>query len=334
MKLASSAALLAIVAALAGCASRPPPAPVVERAPGPLAAPAPAVRKAEPPPVRTYTVKRGETLFGIALDHGLDYRELAEWNGITNASVIRAGDVLRLGPPAQQVTPPSEIAVQVSPVTSAGPVESRSLGPGGLPTPERRPETAPPPAQMPDQTTIARIEPRPQDARPEAQSPAARPVLPPPAKPEAPPPVAKVEPSPQAARPEAGPAPDDEDKVDWIWPARGRIVERFSDSGGKGVDIAGRVGDPVYASAPGKVVYSGSGLRGYGKLIIIKHNKTYLSAYAHNNQILVKEGQNVEKGQKIGEVGATDADSPRLHFEIRRLGKPVDPLKYLPEVPQ
>ncbi len=327
MKLLQRAALLAIVAAIAGCASRPPPAPVVERAPGPLAPPVQVMRKAEPPPVQTYTVKRGETLFGIALDHGLDYRELAEWNGITNASVIRAGDVLRLGPPAPMPQPPSEIAVQVSPVTSAGPLESRPLGPG-LPPPGR-PETAPP---GPDQTTIARIEPRPQDARPEA--PSARPVLPPPVKPEAPPPIAKVEPSPQAARPEAGPAPDDEDKVDWIWPARGRIVERFSDSGGKGVDIAGRIGDPVYASAPGKVVYSGSGLRGYGKLVIIKHNKTYLSAYAHNNQILVKEGQTVEKGQKIGEVGATDAESPRLHFEIRRLGKPVDPLKYLPEVPQ
>ena len=158
--------------------------------------------------------------------------------------------------------------------------------------------------------------------------------MPPPAKPEPPAQIAKVEPSPQAARPEPGAEPDDEDTVEWIWPARGRIVARFTDSGNKGVDIAGRVGDPVLASAPGKVVYSGSGLRGYGKLVIIKHNKTYLSAYAHNNQILVKEGQTVAKGQKIGEVGATDADSPRLHFEIRRLGKPVDPMKFLPEMPQ
>ncbi|MGH8716981.1 MAG: peptidoglycan DD-metalloendopeptidase family protein, partial [Burkholderiales bacterium] len=98
----------------------------------------------------------------------------------------------------------------------------------------------------------------------------------------------------------------------------------------KGVDIAGSIGQPVYASAPGKVVYSGSGLRGYGKLIIIKHNDTYLSAYAHNSEILVKEGQAVVKGQKIGEMGNSDADQVKLHFEIRRLGKPVDPLKYLP----
>ena len=96
------------------------------------------------------------------------------------------------------------------------------------------------------------------------------------------------------------------------------------------MDIAGKPGDPVLASAPGRVVYSGSGLRGYGKLVIIKHNKTYLSAYAHNRDILVKEGQSVVRGQKIAEVGNTDADTPKLHFEIRKLGKPVDPAKYLP----
>ncbi len=100
----------------------------------------------------------------------------------------------------------------------------------------------------------------------------------------------------------------------------------------KGVDIVGQRGQTVVASASGKVVYSGSGLRGYGKLIIIKHNKTYLSAYAHNDQILVKEGQSVSKGQKIAEMGNSDADQVKLHFEIRKLGKPVDPAKYLPLV--
>jgi len=330
MKLGKGAALFVIVAAVAGCASRPP-APVVERAPGAQAPAAPLARPPEQVVQKTYTVKRGETLFGIALDHGLDYRELAEWNGISNTSVIRPGDVLRLGPPAATARAPSEGAVQVRPITGPGQVESRPLGPGAAP-PQRKPDAAP---RTSDETTIARIEPRASDSRPEAQSPAARPPAPPPpAKPETPGQIAKVEPSPQAARPEPGAEPDDEDTVEWIWPARGRIVARFSDSGSKGVDIAGRVGDPVLASAPGKVVYSGSGLRGYGKLVIIKHNKTYLSAYAHNNQILVKEGQTVAKGQKIGEVGATDADSPRLHFEIRRLGKPVDPMKFLPEMPQ
>ncbi len=105
----------------------------------------------------------------------------------------------------------------------------------------------------------------------------------------------------------------------------------FSDTANlKGIDIAGAVGQPVLASAPGRVVYAGSGLRGYGKLVIIKHNNTFLSAYAHNRDILVKEGQQVKRGERIAEMGSTDADQVKLHFEIRRLGKPMDPLKYLP----
>ena len=120
------------------------------------------------------------------------------------------------------------------------------------------------------------------------------------------------------------------DEVAWIWPASGKTVGTFSESGSKGVDIAGKAGDPVIAAADGRVVYSGTGLRGYGKLVILKHNNTYLSAYAHNQNILVKEGQSVSKGQKIAEMGNTDADQVKLHFEVRRQGKPVDPLKYLP----
>ena len=111
---------------------------------------------------------------------------------------------------------------------------------------------------------------------------------------------------------------------------RARWSATFNGASNKGVDIAGRAGDPVYASAPGKVVYSGEGIPAYGKLVIIRHNGTYLSAYAHNSQILVKEGQTVAKGQKIAEVGSSGSREPKLHFEIRRLGKPVDPLQYLP----
>jgi lipoprotein NlpD len=114
-------------------------------------------------------------------------------------------------------------------------------------------------------------------------------------------------------------------------PTTGKVIAGYSESDNrKGVDIAGQRGQSVVASVSGKVVYSGSGLRGYGKLIIIKHNKTYLSAYAHNEQILVKEGQSVSKGQKIAEMGSSDADQVKLHFEIRKMGKPVDPAKYLP----
>ena len=120
----------------------------------------------------------------------------------------------------------------------------------------------------------------------------------------------------------------DEEVSSWLWPTQGKVINRFTDAS-KGVDISGRAGQTVQAAAGGKVVYSGAGLRGYGKLIIIKHNKTFLTAYAHNSQILVKEGQGVSKGQKIAEMGNTDADQVKLHFEVRRFGKPVDPLKYL-----
>ena len=124
---------------------------------------------------------------------------------------------------------------------------------------------------------------------------------------------------------------ENDDKLDWVWPAKGKVVTGFSETANlKGIDIAGATGEPVIASAAGKVVYVGSGLRGYGKLVIVKHNKTWLSAYAHNREILVKEGQQVTKGQKIAEMGNTDADVVKLHFEIRRLGKPVDPARYLP----
>ena len=116
-----------------------------------------------------------------------------------------------------------------------------------------------------------------------------------------------------------------------MWPAKGKVIGSFSETANlKGIDIAGTAGQPVFASAAGTVVYAGTGLRGYGKLIIIKHNKTYLSAYAHNRDILVKEGQSVTKGQKIAEMGNTDTSDVKLHFEIRRLGKPMDPARYLP----
>ena len=139
-----------------------------------------------------------------------------------------------------------------------------------------------------------------------------------------------------ASAPVAAPAPapvtatnGDED-VAWVWPAHGSLVAGFDEAKNKGLDISGKAGDPVYASADGRVVYAGAGLRGYGNLIILKHNNTFLTAYAHNQTLLVKEDQTVKKGQKIAEMGNSDADRVKLHFEIRRQGKPVDPAKYLP----
>ena len=120
------------------------------------------------------------------------------------------------------------------------------------------------------------------------------------------------------------------DDIALAWPVNGQVVAGFDEVKNKGVDLAGNAGDAVLAAADGRVVYAGSGLRGYGNLIILKHNNTYLTAYAHNQTLLVKEDQNVRKGQKIAEMGNTDADRVKLHFEVRRLGKPVDPVKYLP----
>lgn len=145
------------------------------------------------------------------------------------------------------------------------------------------------------------------------------------------PPAAEATPTPGpvAAIPEVKP-PAPPPASDWIWPASGRVVDRFDEKRNKGIGIAGKEGDPVVASADGQVVYSGSGLRGYGNLVILKHNDDFISAYAHNRQILVKQGQVVKRGQRIAEVGRSDTTQPKLHFEIRRQGKPVDPLAYLP----
>jgi lipoprotein NlpD len=127
----------------------------------------------------------------------------------------------------------------------------------------------------------------------------------------------------------AATASGDED-VGWIWPAQGSLIAGFDEAKNKGLDIGGKAGDSVLAAADGRVVYAGAGLRGYGNLIILKHNNTYLTAYAHNRTLLVKEDQSVQKGQKIAEMGNSDADRVKLHFEIRRQGKPVDPARYLP----
>ena len=326
---------------LAGCGSQPVQAPVLERAPAsatrPAALPPPADKRSE-----MYTVKRGDTMFSIALDHGLDYKELAAWNNIDNPSRIRPGQQLQIKPPASA----QEAPVTVNPVTTAGRVESRPLGaPGsaqagaaaGAPL-KSEPAAGPAVAQAAIKSEpLARKLPYSPENLALLQRAEAQPGPPAAAAPPAPvPAIAATVPAAPAAAPkqesaaQAEAAADDEDKVDWGWPVQGKVIAGFSEASNKGLDIAAKLGDAVIASAPGRVVYSGSGLRGYGKLVIIKHNKTYLSAYAHNSVILVKEGQSVVKGQKIAEVGNTDSDKPMLHFEIRKLGKPVDPAKYLP----
>ena len=275
-------------------------------------------------------------MFSIALDHGLDYKELAAWNNLDNPNLIRPGQQLRIKPPAGM----QEAPVTVRPVTTSGRVETHPLAApaNARAEPAARASGAPEsvkssPAEGPAVAEGAiKSEPvgRKLPYSPENVALLQRGEAQPSRAPEpAAVPAPAAAPGPEPAG-KADAAADDEDKVEWGWPAQGKIIAGFSEASNKGLDIAGKLGDPVIASAPGRVVYSGSGLRGYGKLVIIKHNKTYLSAYAHNKDILVKEGQSVVKGQKIAEVGNTDSDTPKLHFEIRKLGKPVDPAKYLP----
>jgi lipoprotein NlpD len=130
--------------------------------------------------------------------------------------------------------------------------------------------------------------------------------------------------------PAAAPARGPDEDINWLWPAAGTVLTGFDESRNKGLAIAGKSGDPVLAAADGRVVYAGSGLRGYGNLVIVKHNNTYLTAYAHNQTLLVKDDEPVRRGQKIAEMGSSDAERVQLHFEIRRQGKPVDPAKLLP----
>lgn len=306
---------------IASCSITQMPVPVVDRAPGTQK----SAGKSSEGTVKSYTVQKGDTLYGIALNHGLAYKDLAEWNNINNPNVIEIGQQLSLSPPAQAAQPTLFSVAEPAPSPAAETAVSRA-------TPETRTATAtetkgksdvhpdklktePKAFKLPySEQALAQL-------RGTADTP---PVLT--AKADvAAERVTKVDIEPQPQSVEANP----DERIDWIWPTQGKMLEGFSESS-KGIDIAGKTGQAVLASAPGKVVYSGSGLRGYGNLIIIKHNDTYLSAYAHNSKLLMKEGQTVTRGQKIAEMGDSDANQVKLHFEVRKHGKPVDPLQHLP----
>lgn len=309
MPVLSSALVAAFL--LSACMSQPP-APTEERGAA-LRGTATAVPATA---VGHYLVKRGDTLYRIALEHGLDYRDLAAWNGIPAPYTIREGQSLRI---AASASPGGETPVQAKPVAAAPLVESRPLDP--------QPAVAASPVAAAGVASAAvKREPR-GGKEPYSDEAYAR--------------LNKVqEPvrGPEAAKsPESAPSPApaaaiavSDDPV-WAWPTSAKLSSPFSEAGSKGLDFAGKAGDPVLAAADGKVVYAGAGLRGYGELVIVKHNATFLSAYAHNRKILVREGQQVSRGQKIAEMGNTDADSVKLHFEIRKQGKPVDPAQFLPK---
>ena len=320
--------VMLVIATLAACAAKQP-APVLDARPpaGFPSQPLDAKPDARPgqasTPIDTgklHTIQKGDTLISIALANGLDYRELAAWNNIVNPNVIKLGETLRLTPPGTTMTstqgPTTDQPQPGAPVTSPLIVTPMPSGTQIANTDKLKTE--------PKAITVPYTD----QAYAKLSAEAAAAVSVSPAVPAAAP-VATL-PAPAAPVPAGSPASDD---VDWAWPIqpipKGKIVAMFTDAN-KGVDISGTKGAPILASAPGKVVYSGAGLRGYGRLVIIKHNATWLSAYAHNEKILVAEGEEVKKGQKIAEMGSSDADQVKLHFEIRKQGKPLDPMKFLP----
>jgi len=314
--------VLAAACAAAGCSTSRQPAPVEDRTPviRPAATSPPSATATAPTPAGTtpapsvtvdatakpgienagkpgyYTIKPGDTLIRVGLETGQNARDIARWNNIENPNSLEVGQVIRVAPPG--VDPAA---------TAARGVNNTRVEPRPLDT---KPAAAPSPAAT----------------APAATGGATPPPLPSPPAVGTLPPVAAATPPP--ANPPAARDPDDE--VNWAWPAAGAVVGGFDEAKSKGLTIGGKAGDPVLAAADGRVVYAGSGLRGYGNLVIVKHNNTYLTAYAHNQALLVKEDQVVRRGQKIAEMGSSDAERVQLHFEIRRQGRPIDPARLLP----
>ncbi|SFW10813.1 peptidoglycan DD-metalloendopeptidase family protein [Nitrosovibrio sp. Nv17] len=315
---------IAIALLLAGCESTPYPAPVTESAVMPSPAGEPGASGATGPSRGVHVVQKGDTLYSIARSYGIDQKELADWNGVQDPATILIGQQLVLSAPFSIpqpelfALPPTPSVAAVVTVPDAAPAfeEKPGINTDRL---KVEPKALKLPYSEQAMAQIQGVAPVPAIGLPREAPMAEKGVL---------------QPGSTATAPSGAPetAVGGRDHVDWGWPTAGRVIEKFSE-GTKGIDIAGNAGQSVTASAAGKVVYSGAGLRGYGKLIIVKHNNTYLSAYAHNDKILVKEGQSVAKGQKIAEMGRTDASTVKLHFEIRKNGKPVDPLQYLPEAP-
>ncbi len=318
-------ALLATL--LAACESNPP-APVIDRAPQSSKPAPPATKPTAAKPATgkdwrpdSYIVKKGDTLFSIGLEFGYDYKEIAAANSITEPFPIKIGQKLSFASlnakaaPAETkpVAAENDDGVVVSPIkidsaaaataTATKPIPSAVTPILSEPKAVREPYSLE--AFNRKAVVIKVTEAKPTEVKP-------------------------TETKPADTKP-ADAKPAEDENLPWAWPTQGKVVANFNEASNKGVDIAGSLGQSINAAAGGKVIYAGSDLRGYGKLVIIKHNKTFLSVYAHNSKIIAKEGQSVTAGQKIAEMGNTDTNAVKLHFEIRHQGKSVDPAKYLPQ---
>lgn len=313
------------------------PAPVEDRTPRsaaakkPAASPAETAKSAQAKDWRpeSYVVKQGDTLYSIGLEFGYDYRDIAKANNIPEPYSLYIGQRLSFKnlksdgsgtPIGESPVASTEGDVVVTPLNTVGPLSAQPPV-EAAPLPPPVPMITEPKAIREPYSLQALNNPLPPSS-PQPVTPTTQPA----------PAEAATQTPPETAKPAEVPAEAAAaaDTGAWAWPTQGKVIKGFSEAGGnRGIDIAGTLGQPVTAAGPGKVIYSGSDLRGYGKLVIIKHDSTFLSVYAHNSNILVKEGQQVVKGQKIAEMGNTDADQVKLHFEIRQQGKSVDPMKFL-----
>ncbi|MEO7053184.1 MAG: peptidoglycan DD-metalloendopeptidase family protein [Rhodanobacter sp.] len=263
-----------------------------------------------PIPGGSYVVMKGDTLYSIAFRNGVDFRDLASWNGIAAPYTIWPGQRLMLSP-AHSVAPGRTAAVTTGapvfePMAAVPPASSSAALPQ---SPAHAPAQVPTPIPHAEPIMRVAVEAVPVAGMPLTLAPATAPTSPPPAA--------------GVSRSVSG--------VSWRWPVDGTVIGRFNSGDAiPGIEIAGHAGDPVRAAADGVVVYSGNGLVGYGELVIIKHNDSFLSAYGHNRKRLVKEGERVTAGQQIAEMGSTGSARNELEFQIRKNGNPVDPLTYLP----
>lgn len=313
MRLHQAVWLLLTLSLVAGCSMRP--RSVVTQESAPVSRPQTTQPSQGTQTVaREHVVARGDTLYGIAFRNSLDYRDLARWNSIAAPFTIYPGQRLRLNSPTASVASTGSTAPPPArtpaPVTQTPPVTTGS-------TQASTPATVPAPVS----STPAPSTPPPSTTPPST----------------APAPVATV----PATTPTPGPATTPivatggsrtVEGIAWRWPTSGQIIGRFvaGEPTKQGIGVAGNAGQAVVAAADGEVVYSGSGLIGYGELIIVRHSDTFLSAYGHNRKRLVNEGQKVKAGQQIAEMGRSGASRDMLHFEIRRNGRPVDPMPFLP----
>lgn len=326
MRRFSSVLLVSLL--LSACVSNRVPAPIVQRdLPGAKGS-APVANKAKSTPeadnneAQYYTVAKGDGLYRIAFDHGLAYRDLAEWNNIANPDDIKVGQVLRLSPPEDNA------AVVVRPLVDGTAVVA-------VPTPAKAPASTnklayPKALKLPFGSQAADSLANQAEGVAAKTSSVAAIVSKPATLPTALP-VSKPEPNAEIKTTNKSNTNDnisDGNGNIWLAPTAGVLLGPYTPEA-KGVDIAGKLGQSIVASETGKVVYAGSGLRGYGNLVIIKHDNAYLTAYAHNDKLLVKEGDSVKRGEKIAEMGSSDTDKVKLHFEIRKFGKPVDPTKFI-----